>query len=78
MEEGALAGGFGAAVVECLNDHEVLVPVLRIGIPDVLVDHASPDQSKQALGLTPPQMADRILERFGIPLGLEARRAVVA
>jgi 1-deoxy-D-xylulose-5-phosphate synthase len=78
MEEGALAGGFGAAVVECLNDHEVLVPVLRIGIPDVLVDHASPDQSKQALGLTPPQMADRILERFGIPLGLETRRAVVA
>ncbi|MCP9916024.1 1-deoxy-D-xylulose-5-phosphate synthase [Cyanobium sp. ATX 6F1] len=65
MEEGALAGGFGAAVVEALSDLEVLVPTLRIGIPDQLVDHASPDQSKQALGLTPPQMADRILERFG-------------
>jgi 1-deoxy-D-xylulose-5-phosphate synthase len=68
MEEGALAGGFGAAVVETLVDHDVLVPVLRIGIPDVLVDHASPDQSKQSLGLTPPQMADRILERFAAPL----------
>ncbi len=65
MEEGALPGGFGAAVVETLNDHQVLVPVFRIGIPDVLVDHASPDQSKQALGLTPPQMAERILERYG-------------
>lgn len=65
MEEGALAGGFGAAVVEALSDLEVLVPTLRIGIPDQLVDHASPDQSKQALGLTPAQMADRILERFG-------------
>jgi 1-deoxy-D-xylulose-5-phosphate synthase len=65
MEEGALAGGFGAAVVEALNDLDVLVPVLRIGIPDVLVDHASPDQSKQSLGLTPPQMAQRILERYG-------------
>jgi len=65
MEEGALAGGFGAAVVEILNDHQVLVPVFRIGIPDVLVDHASPDQSKQALGLTPAQMAERILERYG-------------
>jgi 1-deoxy-D-xylulose-5-phosphate synthase len=64
MEEGCLAGGFGAAVVETLNDHDVLVPTLRIGIPDVLVDHASPDQSKQALGLTPAQMAQRILERF--------------
>ena len=65
MEEGALPGGFGAAVVETLNDHQLLVPVFRIGIPDVLVDHASPDQSKQALGLTPAQMADRILERYG-------------
>ena len=68
MEEGALPGGFGAAVVETLNDHDVLVPVFRIGIPDVLVDHASPDQSKQALGLTPPQMAERILERYGSSL----------
>ena len=65
MEEGALPGGFGAAVVETLNDHQVLVPVFRIGIPDVLVDHASPDQSKQALGLTPGQMAERIMERYG-------------
>jgi len=69
FEEGALAGGFGAAVVECLNDHDVLVPVLRLGIPDVLVDHASPEQSKEALGLTPPQMATRILERFGTVFG---------
>ena len=68
MEEAALAGGFGSAVVEALVDHNVLVPVLRIGIADVLVDHASPDQSKQSLGLTPPQMADRILDRYGSPV----------
>ena len=68
MEEAALAGGFGSAVVEALVDHNVLVPVLRIGIADVLVDHASPDQSKQSLGLTPPQMAERILERYGSPM----------
>ena len=78
MEEGALPGGFGAAVVEALNDQEVLVPVLRLGIPDVLVDHASPDQSKQSLGLTPPQMAERILERFSASLTRLPREAVVA
>ena len=80
MEEGALAGGFGAAVVETLSDHDVLVPVLRIGIPDVLVDHASPEQSKQSLGLTPPQMAERIITRFGAPLqsSLPAPAAPVA
>ncbi len=80
MEEGALPGGFGAAVVETLSDHDVLVPVLRIGIPDVLVDHASPEQSKQSLGLTPPQMAERIITRFGVPLqsSLPAAAAPVA
>jgi len=82
MEEGALLGGFGSAVVETLNDHDVLVPVLRLGIADVLIDHASPQQSKEALGLTPRQMADRILERFGSPLGVphtkEGRKVVAA
>ncbi|MEB3334299.1 MAG: 1-deoxy-D-xylulose-5-phosphate synthase [Cyanobacteriota bacterium] len=64
MEEGALAGGFGGAVVEALSDHGIQANVLRIGIPDVLVDHASPEQSKESLGLTPPQMAERIERHF--------------
>jgi len=45
---------FRAAVVEApSNDNEVWWPVLRIGIPDQLVDHGQPDQSKQALGAHP-------------------------
>ncbi|MEB3318638.1 MAG: 1-deoxy-D-xylulose-5-phosphate synthase [Cyanobacteriota bacterium] len=64
MEEGALAGGFGGAVVEALSDHGIAAAVLRIGIPDVLVDHATPEQSKESLGLTPAQMAQRILTHF--------------
>ncbi len=76
MEEGALAGGFGAAVVESLSDHEVLVPVLRLGIGDVLVDHASPEQSKVRLGLTPAQMAESILKRFAAAFSPDSRRVV--
>ena len=64
MEEGALPGGFGAAVLESLNDRDINPSLLRIGIPDQLVDHASPQQSKEFLQLTPPQMAKRILDRF--------------
>ena len=78
MEEGALAGGFGAAVVESLNDHEVLVPVLRLGIGDVLVDHASPEQSKEKLGLTPAQMAATLLKRFAAAFSPDARQVVAA
>ena len=69
MEEGALPGGFGAALVEALSDKGIQSSVLRIGIPDVLVDHATPEQSKEALGLTPPQMTQRILGHFGNRLG---------
>ncbi|NER39079.1 MAG: 1-deoxy-D-xylulose-5-phosphate synthase [Oscillatoria sp. SIO1A7] len=62
MEEGCVTGGFGSAVAEALLDNNVLVPVERIGVPDKLVDHATPDQSKVELGLTPAQMAERILK----------------
>ena len=64
MEEGTLLGGFGSAIIELLNDNDIHIPVLRIGIPDVLVDHASPDQSKQKLGLTPEKMSEKILNKF--------------
>lgn len=60
LEEGCLMGGFGSAVAEALLDHDLPLPVTRIGVPDHLVDHAKPDESKAALGLTSPQIADRI------------------
>jgi 1-deoxy-D-xylulose-5-phosphate synthase len=64
MEEGCLMGGFGSAVLEALQDHDVLVPVKRFGVPDQLVDHAEPGQSFAELGLTSAQMCDRILPMF--------------
>ncbi len=64
MEEGTIIGGFGSAIVELLSDNDIHIPVLRLGIPDVLVDHASPDQSKTTLGLTPEQMSEKILNKF--------------
>tara|TARA_Y100001968_G_C19419990_1_gene751238 strand:- start:1056 stop:2405 length:1350 start_codon:yes stop_codon:yes gene_type:complete len=65
MEEGTLLGGFGSAVIESLSDNNIQVNTLRIGIPDQLVDHASPQQSKESLGLTPIQMCQTIIKKFG-------------
>ncbi len=62
LEEGCLQGGFGSAILESLADAGVYVPVKRLGIPDELVDHASPAQAKATLGLTSPQIADQIRE----------------
>jgi 1-deoxy-D-xylulose-5-phosphate synthase len=64
FEEGGLAGGFGSAVLEALMEAGIAVPVTRIGVPDLLVEHATPDESKADLGLTPVQMADRVRALF--------------
>ena len=64
LEEGCLMGGFGSAVAEALLDADIVVPVKRIGVPDILVDHAIPDQSFAELGLSSPQIAETVLQAF--------------
>ncbi|MDJ0713082.1 MAG: 1-deoxy-D-xylulose-5-phosphate synthase [Prochloraceae cyanobacterium] len=64
LEEGCVIGGFGSAVAEALLDNDVLVPLQRFGVPDKLVDHAKPDESKADLGLTSPQIAEKVLHKF--------------
>ncbi|WP_204106553.1 MULTISPECIES: 1-deoxy-D-xylulose-5-phosphate synthase [Spirulina sp. CCY15215] len=64
LEEGCLMGGFGSAVAESLLDNDILVPVKRFGVPDILVDHASPNESKADLGLTGSQIAEKVLQMF--------------
>lgn len=64
LEEGCLPGGFGSAVAEALADNDILVPLKRFGVPDKLVDHAEPSESKADLGLTSPQIAESILKLF--------------
>lgn len=69
IEEGTLSGGFGSAVTESLSDADIKPSILRLGIPDVLVDHATPQQSFEKLGLTPAQMAETILTFVQRPKG---------
>ncbi|MDZ8186619.1 MAG: 1-deoxy-D-xylulose-5-phosphate synthase [Nostoc sp. ChiSLP02] len=64
LEEGCVMGGFGSAIAEALLDADILVPVKRFGVPDILVDHAEPNESKADLGLTSHQIAERVLEAF--------------
>ncbi|MCJ8502496.1 1-deoxy-D-xylulose-5-phosphate synthase [Desulfatitalea alkaliphila] len=43
LEDNALQGGFGSAVLELLNDHGVSpLNVQRLGLPDRFVEHGSP------------------------------------
>ncbi len=64
VEEGCLMGGFGSAIAESLLDLNVVVPIKRIGVPDILVEHATPDESLASLGLTSAQIAETVRTTF--------------
>lgn len=64
LEEGCVMGGFGSAVAEALLDADIVVPIKRIGVPDVLVEHAEPNESKAEISLTSPQIAQKVLRAF--------------
>jgi 1-deoxy-D-xylulose-5-phosphate synthase len=70
FEEGCIDGGFGTAVLEALMDADILVPLKRLGVPDLLVEHATPEESKASLGLTPAQMAETILKLVKQPVAV--------
>ena len=61
MEENALAGGFGSAVLEALADAGLLVPVVRFGIGDAFIEQGKPQELLEMAGLQPEQMARSIL-----------------
>ncbi|MGL4807321.1 MAG: 1-deoxy-D-xylulose-5-phosphate synthase, partial [Giesbergeria sp.] len=42
VEEGALMGGAGGAVLEALQTHGLQRPVLCLGLPDVFIEHGDP------------------------------------
>lgn len=52
VEENVLQGGFGSAVLECLNDAGVAgFSLKRIGLPDMFVEHGAPDTLRSKYGL---------------------------
>ncbi|MDE2490284.1 MAG: 1-deoxy-D-xylulose-5-phosphate synthase [Elusimicrobia bacterium] len=58
VEDNALAGGFGSAVLEALTPGRA--EVLRLGLPDDFVPHGAPHLLYDAVGLSPEKIAERI------------------
>lgn len=51
VEENVALGGFGSAVLELLSDHNLGVPVKRLAIPDIFMEHGAPDILRKKYGL---------------------------
>ncbi|MGE5704552.1 MAG: 1-deoxy-D-xylulose-5-phosphate synthase, partial [Clostridia bacterium] len=67
IEEGAVMGGFGSAVMEFFAEegyHDIGVTVM--GVPDYFVEHGTVKEQRQEIGLTAEHLASRV--RSLIPL----------
>jgi 1-deoxy-D-xylulose-5-phosphate synthase len=61
VEEGVLAGGFGTAVLEALNEGGAAPPrILRVGLPDRYVTHGKPALLHAEVGFTGRDIARRV------------------
>ena len=65
MEDHVLAGGFGSAVLEALQEADCPVAVERIGWPDKFVEHGTNvDDLRAACGLSFDDLYRRVKERY--------------
>ncbi|WP_078576996.1 1-deoxy-D-xylulose-5-phosphate synthase [Salipaludibacillus agaradhaerens] len=61
IEEAALLGGFGSAVLEYLNENNARSIIMeRLGIPDRYIEHGSVPQLLEEIGLTSENVVARI------------------
>lgn len=51
IEDGALKGGFGSAVLEWLADHDCTASVTRLGIPDTFIEQGTVAQLHEVVGI---------------------------
>jgi len=62
VEDSALAGGAGSAVLEWINAHGYSQTIKRIGIPDHFIPHGTTTQLQQEVGLDAAGIAAALLD----------------
>ena len=64
VEEGAVSGGAGAAVLEWMQAQGLQLPVLNLGLPDRFIEHGDPARLMSQLGLDACGLLKSIQQRF--------------
>jgi len=69
LEEAAIMGGAGSAVLEYLAQRGIEKPVLQLGLPDRFIDHGEQGALRRQVGLDAQGIKHAIGERFAELLG---------
>jgi 1-deoxy-D-xylulose-5-phosphate synthase len=65
LEDHALMGGYGSAVLELFSEKAVTTPVVRIGWPDQFIEHAtSQDELRRKYGLSVENIVAKVKAQF--------------
>ena len=64
VEDGCVMGGAGSAVMECLQAHGVVRPVLQLGLPDEFIEHGDPARLLALQGLDAEGIEESIRKRL--------------
>jgi 1-deoxy-D-xylulose-5-phosphate synthase len=64
LEDHVLAGGFGSAVLECVSELELNVPVVRVGWPDAFIEHGKVEALRAKYGLTAEGAIEKAAEQI--------------
>ena len=64
LEDGLVEGGFGSQLRSAAAVQDIFTPVLSYGIPRQFLHHATRDEIREELGLTPRALADSINSRI--------------
>jgi 1-deoxy-D-xylulose-5-phosphate synthase len=62
VENGAIRGGLGSAVLEWMNDHGYTPKVKRLGLPDNFVEHGTVQELQHIVGIDEDGIKKAILE----------------
>ena len=62
VEDGTVVGGFGSAVLEFMAANNYKAEVKIMGIPDKIIEHGSPKELYNEVGIDASHIADAIRE----------------
>jgi 1-deoxy-D-xylulose-5-phosphate synthase len=51
IEDGVISGGFGSAILEFKNQHDLTSSIKILGLPDSFIEHGTQKELHQELGL---------------------------
>ncbi|UOF94108.1 MAG: 1-deoxy-D-xylulose-5-phosphate synthase [Bordetella sp.] len=64
LEDSAIMGGAGTAVTEVLNQENINIPILQLGIPDKFIEHGDRQELMKNIGLDQEGIELSIKNRF--------------